>query len=764
MFKLGLQLTLRSGREAIIRLMVTGAAVAAGVAILLGVLADFHAFELTANRPNWEGTVATPARQRVAARTELWNYSDEVYQGQTIERLDVAALGPDAPVPPGLTKLPGPGQYYASPALRTLLRAVPRDQLGARFPGSLAGTIGDRALTGPQELVIYVGDAPRALASLPGTIKVSKIAATSGRQVWTHYFRDAFITAALAFLFPILILIGTATKLASARREERYASLRLTGATGHDINLIATVDAVLSGLLGAAGGIAIFAAVQPTLARTAITSAVYFPADVTPTVWGYLGVFIAVPAAAAITGLLALRRVRITPFGVSRKVTPPKPRLWRVLPLAAGVALFIAGMALTNAQRIGAATFPGLIIVMIGLVVAGPWLTWRAAELLPKLVRGAAPIFAARRLADNPKAAFRSVSGLVLAVFLGTLVGGLIPAAEATTTSTSRATALSNVLLDSFLAGPVCGNNVNCTGSGPTGPAASAPPSQLRMQLEGLPPGEGGKLLAGLTQFAGITTVPVYSLRSDASPDFRGTYTAVVGCAGMRALDALGQCPAGARAAKATAASLYGDNPMDTTEPLVGRTSPAVPDRFTGLYLQAVLIKVRGPAELEVVRTYLITHTRQSVSGTAARTFGEAVQARLGVANTVQRLIDVAVALTLIVAGCSLAVTVGGGLVERKRPFTMLRLTGTSTATLYRVVLAEAVLPLVAATVIAAGLAYGMSVLTVNRIAPPGTPVPVLDHVYYLTMGTGLAAAILVVLATLPLLGRITSLDQARFE
>lgn len=81
----------------------------------------------------------------------------------------------------------------------------------------------------------------------------------------------------------------------------------------------------------------------------------------------------------------------------------------------------------------------------------------------------------------------------------------------------------------------------------------------------------------------------------------------------------------------------------------------------------------------------------------ATRTFGEAVQARLGVANTVQRLIDVAVALTLIVAGCSLAVTIGGGLVERKRPFTMLRLTGTSTATLYRVVLSEAVLPLVAA-------------------------------------------------------------------
>lgn len=104
------------------------------------------------------------------------------------------------------------------------------------------------------------------------------------------------------------------------------------------------------------------------------------------------------------------------------------------------------------------------------------------------------------------------------------------------------------------------------------------------------------------------------------------------------------------------------------------------------LYLRAVLVKVDSSATLERVRTFLVTHTSQSASGTAPRTFGEAVQAREGVAATVQRLVYIAVALTLLVAGCSLAVTVGGSLVERKRPFTLLRLTGTSTSTLCRVV------------------------------------------------------------------------------
>lgn len=106
----------------------------------------------------------------------------------------------------------------------------------------------------------------------------------------------------------------------------------------------------------------------------------------------------------------------------------------------------------------------------------------------------------------------------------------------------------------------------------------------------------------------------------------------------------------------------------------------------------------------------------------------------------------------------------GGGLVERKRPFTMLRLSGTPPGTLYRIVLLEAVLPLAAATLVAAGAAYGISVLTVQKLARPGTPLPVLGHVYYLTMGAGLAVSLLVILATLPLLGRITGLENVRFE
>ena len=127
MYRLGLHLTLRSGREPFVRLLVTAIAVAIGVAIMLVVLADFHAFTTTNNRPSWESTTGQPVARGYtpAPGTELWNYGNDIYQGQTIERLDVAALGSGAPVPPGVSRLPASGQYYASPALAALIKSVP---------------------------------------------------------------------------------------------------------------------------------------------------------------------------------------------------------------------------------------------------------------------------------------------------------------------------------------------------------------------------------------------------------------------------------------------------------------------------------------------------------------------------------------------------------------------------------------------------------------------------------------------------------------
>jgi hypothetical protein len=67
-------------------------------------------------------------------------------------------------------------------------------------------------------------------------------------------------------------------------------------------------------------------------------------------------------------------------------------------------------------------------------------------------------------------------------------------------------------------------------------------------------------------------------------------------------------------------------------------------------------------------------------------------------------------------------------------------------------VLTEAALPLAAATVIAAGIAYGTSVLAVSRLASEGVAIPSPGRVHYETLGAGLAIALLIILLTIPLL------------
>jgi hypothetical protein len=779
MLRLGLRLTLRSGREAFVRLAVTTAAVAVGVALLLGVLAEFHAFQAQSSQPCWACTSGDPVPSALPGSGELWNNSVDFYRGQTLTRLDVAALGADAPVLPGISRLPAAGQYYASPALAALLRTVPADELGDRFPGTMIGTIGQAGLTGPGELAVYIGYSPTALKALGGTTWVTSISTAPAAEVFTPFFRYAFGIGVLAVIFPMLVLISTATRLAASRREERFAALRLVGGTPADIRMIAAVEAAVSAFFGAVLGVVIWLLAQPLVAGGALIGTQYFSSTVTPAAWEYAAIVLGVPAIALVAALISLRRVQVSPLGVSRRATPKRPTLWRLIVLALGVGLYLFGLSVTSHQSIGAATYPGLLLTMVGLVIAGPWFTWASARLFGSLSRGAAPLLASRRLADNPKAAFRSVTGLVLAVFLGTMVGTLVPAVNATEASPTNAS-LSNVLLDQVgMSGPAATRLLS--GLGAIGGTSVYPFYTVP------PPATGGGGSAANNGSGGNGSVPSAGGKGGSaggSGPIGGSGggaqirpgkaviggTTVVSCAVMRGLAVFGQCAPGVAAVQVDDGSMFGDNPLYNTKAFVSASDPAYHGALADLPLQALLVRVNSPATLERVRTYLAVNAPPQVSSghgqspTPPRTFGETLQIRTQRAATLENLVYAAVALTLIVAGCSLAVAVGGGLVDRKRPFTLLRVGGTGVGVLAGVVLLEAAVPLVAATVLAAGIAYGTSVLAFVRLAPAGTAIPQLGHDYYTLMGVGLLIAFGVIAVTLPLLRRMTLPGNVRFE
>jgi hypothetical protein len=66
--------------------------------------------------------------------------------------------------------------------------------------------------------------------------------------------------------------------------------------------------------------------------------------------------------------------------------------------------------------------------------------------------------------------------------------------------------------------------------------------------------------------------------------------------------------------------------------------------------------------------------------------------------------------------------------------------------------------------VVAAGLAYAISVGAFVKLAQAGAPVPGPGGEYFLLMGAGLTIAFCVITATFPLLRRMTAPSSIRFE
>jgi hypothetical protein len=133
--RFGLRLALTGGREALVRLVIIAVAVALGVGMLLTAVAGINGVQSQNDRYGWANSAS--ATQDPNAPDPLWWFLRmDGYRGQTIGRVDLAATGPRSPIPPGLPRLPGPGEFYASPALTRLLGTVSvRDQRGGRRDG-----------------------------------------------------------------------------------------------------------------------------------------------------------------------------------------------------------------------------------------------------------------------------------------------------------------------------------------------------------------------------------------------------------------------------------------------------------------------------------------------------------------------------------------------------------------------------------------------------------------------------------------------------
>ena len=781
MIGLGLRLVLSGGREAVTRFLVLAVAVGLGVGLLLTAVAATNAVSTWNNRHAWfwTGTAFVPPGPATAGIAPLWWHPiSDTFDSQNIYRFDVAATGTSSPVPPGIPHDPGPGQYYASPALAALLRSTPANQLAGRYPGRLAGTIGDAALPSPSSLVIIVGHTPAQLARTPYSVQVTSIATATPLSAGARPVNpkglgytpavggiqpsgiDLILSVvALAMLAPVLIFIATATRLSAARREQRFAAMRLAGATRKQVSLLAATESTAATVLGVAAGFGIFFLLRAPVAGIPFLGEPFFPADMALSLPDILAVAIGVPVAAAVAARLALRRVHISPLGVARRTTPRPPRAWRVLPLLAGLAelgfFVVHGTPASPGGEIWA-LLSGFLLIIVGLIIAGPWLTMAAARVMARRTSRPGALIAARRLADDPRAAFRAVSGLVLALFITTVAVVGITTQDAKDFTRVATPAAAAVVTDQVAASGFFTSSQEPAKSG-AGPAAPATP--LTAQLRGIPGVQGVVVVRAVPKL----TIPGTFHNLGVYPGGSSTVPAgVVSCAQLATVPALGRCPAGATAATFPEDGFAG--PLDGTTS-AGITWPAVnvpASRLDRLGVDAINVGTNGsvPA-VEQART-MLENAYANPSLSAPSTLGDLIRQDDSANNAYRQLANTVILVSLPIAGCTLAAAIAAGLADRKRPFSLLRLTGARLATLRRVVALESAVPLLAVAAVAIGTGFAASAeyASVAQHHPMVAP----GAAYYLITAGGILAALGIIAATFPLLARITGPEAARNE
>src|ERR1700729_3187271 len=128
----------------------------------------------------------------------------------------------------------------------------------------------------------------------------------------------------------------------------------------------------------------------------------------------------------------------------------------------------------------------------------------------------------------------------------------------------------------------------------------------------------------------------------------------------------------------------------------------------------------------------------------------------------IQAMTDVIIVASMIIAACSLAVNIAAGLSERRRPFSLLRLTGVPRKLLHRVVTLESALPLL--LVAAVSIVVGLLAAALYLRSQVGLAFSLPGFAYWTTVIGGLAASMAIIAATFPILDRITGPEVARNE
>ncbi|AKZ57881.1 Integral membrane protein [Streptomyces ambofaciens ATCC 23877] len=417
---MGVRFTVTGGREGWTRALLTAVGVGLGVALLLLTTALPNALTVRHEREAARSDITfTDDRPPKGADTLIVANVDTDFRDDNVRGRALEAEGPRAPLPPGVERFPAPGEMVVSPALERLLASDSGELLRERLPERITGTIGESGLVGSHELAFYRG-ADGLAPHLDG-----------GRIVRIDHFGDPdpgpeqsdpvllllILVVLVVLLMPVAVFIAAAVRFGGERRDRRLAALRLVGSDSGMTRRIAAGEALAGAVLGLVLGAGFFLVGRQLAGTAEVFRISVFPSYLNPSPLLALLVAVAVPAAAVLVTLFALRGVVIEPLGVVRTAKPARRRLWwRLLLPVAGLAMLypMVGQGRSDGDFNQYLVTGGVVLLLVGVTALLPWIV---ETVVARLGAGAVSWqLAVRRLQLSSGTAARMVNGIAVAV------------------------------------------------------------------------------------------------------------------------------------------------------------------------------------------------------------------------------------------------------------------------------------------------------------------------------------------------------------
>ncbi|MEU2913703.1 ABC transporter permease [Streptomyces massasporeus] len=419
---MGARFALAGGREGWTRSLLTAVGVGLGVALLLlttaipGALAERDRREAARSDHTFGQQEIPKADDTLVVVDADTTFRDLDVRGRLLE-----PEGPRAPLPPGVAEFPAAGEMVVSPALKELLASDDGTLLRERLDYRIAGTIGEQGLVGSQELAYFAGGKglEKVLEGPASGARIDSFGNDDLRSpdAWDPVLLLLVLVVFVVLLMPVAVFIAAAVRFGGERRDRRLAALRLVGSDSRMTRRIAAGEALAGSVLGLVLGTGFFLLGRELAASAEVFHVSVFPSYLNPSPVLAVLVALAVPAAAVLVTILALRGVVIEPLGVVRTAKPARRRLWwRLLLPLGGIALLypMIGKGDDSGNFNQYLVVGGVMLLLVGVTALLPWVVETVvARLGPG---GVAWQLAVRRLQLSSGAAARMVNGIAVAV------------------------------------------------------------------------------------------------------------------------------------------------------------------------------------------------------------------------------------------------------------------------------------------------------------------------------------------------------------